>query len=102
MLTAKLENGVQAETAIGFTPVTPPDESLIHEIRPGPLDSPLSELLANEKAASLLREELPELMNNPMLVHIKSMSLRKLASMGGGMFPVGVLKSLEQKLKGLY
>jgi beta-galactosidase len=100
-LTAKLENGVQAETAIGFTPVTPPDESLIHEIKPGPLDSPLSVLLADEKAASLLRAELPDLMNNPMLVHIKSMSLRKLAGMGGDMIPAGVLKSLEQKLKGL-
>jgi hypothetical protein len=102
MLTAKLENGAQAEIPIGFTAVTPPDESLVHEIKPGPLDSPLSVLLADEKAAPLLRAELPEFMNNPMLVHIKSMSLRKLAGMGGGMFPADALKSLEQKLKGLY
>jgi hypothetical protein len=101
MLTARLENGVQAEIAIGFTPVTPPDETLIHEIQPGPLDSPLSDLLANEKAAFLLRAELPDLMNSPMLGHIKSMSLRKLAGMGGGMLTQNVLGSLEQKLKGL-
>jgi beta-galactosidase len=101
LLTAKLENGAQAEIAIGFTPVTPPDETLIHEIKPGPLDSPLSELLANEKASALLQAELPDLMNNPMLGHIKSMSLRKLSTMGGGMLPQNVLASLEQKLNNL-
>jgi hypothetical protein len=101
LLTAKLESGVQAEIAIGFTPVTPPEETLIHEIKPGPLDSPLSELLANEKASALLQAELPDLMNNPMLGHIKSMSLRKLAAMGGGMLQADTLKSLEQKLHNL-
>jgi hypothetical protein len=34
-----------------------------------------------------------------MLGHIKSMSLRKLAAMGGGMLQADTLKSLEQKLK---
>jgi hypothetical protein len=78
-----------------------PDVSLVHEIKPGPLDYPLSELLADEKTAALLKAHLPELMNNPMLGSIKSMSLRKLSTMGGGMLSQNVLGVLEQKLKNL-
>jgi hypothetical protein len=45
-------------------------------------------------------------MNNPMLGHIKSMSLRKLSGMGGNetsfrMLPADKLNRLEQKLNKL-
>jgi alpha-N-arabinofuranosidase len=94
--------GVFCEDGVGlmsrFEMTIVPEEKPVCELKTGPLDYPLSELLANEKAASLLQAELPELMNNPMLENIKSMSLRKLSTMGGGMLSQNVLNVLEQKL----
>ena len=97
--------GVFCEDGMGvishFEMLIAPKGNPIREIKPSPLDATLSELLANERAASILHASLPDLMNNPMLGSIKSMSLRKLSAMDGGMFPVDMLAILEQKLKGL-
>jgi beta-galactosidase len=102
VLTAAMKDGVSASLKIGFTPVEIPQDGLIGEIKAGPLDDPLSRLLANEKALAVLNKYLPELIGNPMLNQIKSMSIRKLASMGNAdMLPPDKVQVIEEALKSL-
>jgi beta-galactosidase len=96
-------NGVTASLRIGFMPAGTQPDDIITEIKiGGPLDTPLSELLDNEKAIAILKQHLPELMGNPMLNQIKSMSIRKLASMeNADMLPPDKVLIIEEELKSL-
>ena len=94
-------NGLSASLGIGFTPVEAPPEDIVAEIKSGgPLDLPLGDLLRDEKNAAVLKQYLPELMGNPMLNHMQSMSLKKLAgSAGPDMLPPDKLRAIEEALQ---
>ena len=80
---------------IGFAPAAK-DETYVAEPKEGPLDLPLGILLENEKALAALQTHLPILLNNPMLNAMKSMSLKKLLSMGAMSIPAELAKALEE------
>ena len=83
---------------IGFAPAAK-DETYVAETKEGPLDLPLGILLENEKALAALQTHLPILLNNPMLNAMKSMSLKKLLSMGAMSVPAELNTALEEALK---
>lgn len=95
LLTAEL-GGIKAELGIGFTPVEKEAQPLIHEARPGAVDLPLGDLLSNEKAHEILAQVMGPLLENPMIAQMKSMSLKKLLSMGGQTLPAAVIKALDE------
>ena len=77
-----------AELGTGFTPVAA--QSLpVHEAAPSAADLPLGTLLENEKARAVLAKVLGPMLESPMLAQMKSMSLKKLLSMGGQTLPPG-------------
>ena len=81
-----------AELGIGFTPVAA--QSLpVHEAAPSAADLPLGTLLENEKARAVLAKVLGPMLESPMLAQMKSMSLKKLLSMGGQALPPEVLQA---------
>lgn len=83
-----------AELGIGFTPVAA--QSLpVHEAAPSAADLPLGTLLENEKARAVLAKVLGPMLESPMLAQMKSMSLKKLLSMGGQALPPEVLHALD-------
>ena len=83
-----------AELGIGFTPVAA--QSLpVHEAAPSAADLPLGTLLENEKARAVLAKVLGPMLESPMLAQMKSMSLKKLLSMGGQTLPPEVLHALD-------
>ena len=90
-----------AELGIGFTPVAA--QSLpVHEAAPSAADLPLGTLLENEKARAVLAKVLGPMLESPMLAQMKSMSLKKLLSMGGQALPpevyVRIRKTPEEYL----
>ena len=83
-----------AELGIGFTPVAA--QSLpVHEAAPSAADLPLGTLLENEKARAVLAKVLGPMLESPMLAQMKSMSLKKLLSMGGQALPPEVPHALD-------
>lgn len=86
-----------AKLGIGFVPATK-DETYVAESKEGPLDIPLGVLLENEKALAALQTYLPILLNNPMLNAMKSMSLKKLLSMGTMSIPAELTAALEEAI----
>jgi hypothetical protein len=91
--TADISQTVQ----IGFVPVNEPKDDDVNEIiSGGVLDMSVDELLANEKAVAVLKKHAPAFLANPMLSQIKTLSLRKLGSMGGSdLLSMEGLKELE-------
>ena len=86
-----------AKLGIGFSPAAK-EESYVAESKEGPLDLPLGVLLESEKAMAALRTHLPILLNNPMLNAMKSMSLKKLLSMGAMSIPAELTAALEEAI----
>ena len=87
------------ELGIGFTPVAA--QSLpVHEAAPSAADLPLGTLLENEKARAVLAKVLGPMLESPMLAQMKSMSLKKLLSMGGQALPPEVLHALDAACAG--
>lgn len=71
-------------------------ESLyVKEVVDGALNLTIGELLDNSETKKVLEEFLPELVNNPMISRMKSMTLKKISSMSGMPIP----KELETKLE---
>ena len=89
--------GVTARLPIGFTSVETPD-ALVHDVKPGPLDLPLGELMENAGAMEVLKTYLAAIVDNPMVSAMQGMSLKKIFSMSRMTAPEG----LEQALSKLY
>ncbi len=95
LVEASMDGCESVKLGIGFTPATK-DETYVAESKEGPLDLPLGVLLENEKALAALQTYLPILLNNPMLNAMKSMSLKKLLSMGAMSVPAELSTALEE------
>lgn len=99
LLTATLDNGLQASLVITYTPVAMNNEShFVSEIKPGVLDVPIGELMADPAKAEVLRRLLSSVINHPMFDKMQGLSLKKLAAMGGGqMLPAEQLAEIERQ-----
>lgn len=62
------------------------------------LDTPIQDLVANEKAKAVLDADMPGLSAHPQFEMFKSMSLRQLQPMSGGSITDDVLKKVETDL----
>jgi hypothetical protein len=62
------------------------------------LDTPIQDLVANEKAKAVLDADMPGLSAHPQYEMFKSMSLRQLQPMSGGSITDDVLKKVETDL----
>jgi beta-galactosidase len=101
MFTAAMKNGISASLGIGFIPAVPQTDDTVSEIKPGVLDTALGELMRNERTFAVLKQYLPELMDNPMLNQMKSISLRKIAGTSGpDILPPEKIAGIEETLKG--
>lgn len=69
--------GITAQLLIGFTSVKEPSAP-VHDVMPGPLDLPLSELMANPNAIEVLKTYLAPIVDSPMVSAMQGMSLKKI------------------------
>lgn len=91
-LTAHL-GGNTAEITWNVLPVSAAS-GLVREISPSVLDLPLGTMLENEQAKVVLSEYLGPLLENPTLGQMRTMPLKKILSMGGGV-PEGLEDALS-------
>lgn len=96
LVEARMDGDMTSGVGIGFIPSAGLDESYVAESKSGPMDLPLGELMENEKALAALKAHVPILLENPMLNAMKSMSLKKLLSMGGMSAPEALTAALEE------
>jgi beta-galactosidase len=104
VFSAAMKNGISASLVIGFLPVesgpknvTP--DIIISELKSGVLDTPIGELLDNKRTLIVLKEHLPELIENPMINQMRGLSLRKIAGIdGSGFLSSEKMKKLEKAL----
>lgn len=62
------------------------------------LDTPIEQLLANEKAKAVLDARIPGLTSHPMLDQFKAMSLKQLLPMAGGQLTETMLEAVAADL----
>jgi len=62
------------------------------------LDTPIEQLVANEKAKAVLDADMPGLASHPQYEMFKAMSLKQLQPMSGGSITDEVLKKVETDL----
>lgn len=94
-------HGSTASLPIDFAPIKELQSAYIGEPSVGgAMDLPLGELMANEKALTVLRRVLGPMLDSPMIGAMKGMSLRKLLSMGGQSLPASVEEALNQAVEG--
>lgn len=62
------------------------------------LDSPIEQLLANEKAKAVIDARIPGLSSHPMLDQFKTMSLKELQPMSGGLLTGAMLEAVAADL----
>ncbi|WP_353217245.1 hypothetical protein [Sandarakinorhabdus sp.] len=62
------------------------------------LDSPIEQLLANEKAKAVIDARIPGLSSHPMLDQFKTMSLKELLPMAGGQLTEAMLEAVAADL----
>lgn len=89
---------VKTRTVISFSSAEPA-ELPVHDVRPGPLDLPLGELMANAAAMAVLEKYIAPVVKNPMVSAMAGMSLKKIFSMSGQAAPEGLQRSLAEALK---
>lgn len=68
----------------------------VHDVRPGPLDLPLGELIKDHAALAVLKTYLGAMIDNPMVSAMQGMSLKKIFSMSGQPAPDGLEDALAQ------
>lgn len=68
----------------------------VHDVRPGPLDLPLGELMEDPAALAVLKTCLATMMDNPMVSAMKGMSLKKIFAISGQPAPEGLEDALAQ------
>ena len=94
LVTAELD-GVKAEAVVRFTK-SEENAEFVTEAAAGAIDLSLGELLDNPKTCEALNKYLGAMLQNPMLSAMRSMSLRKLISMGGMDLPQGLTNELNE------
>jgi hypothetical protein len=62
------------------------------------LDTPIEQLLANEKTKAVLDARIPGLTSHPMLDQFKAMSLKQLLPMAGGQLTDAMLEAVAADL----
>ena len=62
------------------------------------LDTPIEQLLANEKTKAMLDARIPGLTSHPMLDQFKAMSLKQLQPMAGGQLTDAMLEAVAADL----
>ena len=68
----------------------------VHDVRPGPLDLPLGELIKDHAALAVLKTYLGAMIDNPMVSATQGMSLKKIFAMSGQPAPDGLEDALAQ------
>ena len=68
----------------------------VHDVRPGPLDLPLGELMKDHAALAVLKTYLGAMIDNPMVSAMWGMSLKKIFSMSGQPGPDGLEDALAR------
>lgn len=96
LVKVKLEDKCEADIAIRFIPAAKETSVMITESKAGALELPLGELLENEAAFGILKQMVPELIDNPMIEHMKRMSLKKMEAMGGTQYDTALVEKLNQ------
>jgi hypothetical protein len=64
-------------------------------------DSPIEVLASNPGAASVIRQDLPGLLEDSSYPMFKRMSLKMVASLSGGRIPTATLDQVQTELKAL-
>lgn len=95
---AVLENGAENSIEISFTQKPDKEVRGIREPKDGALNLPLGELLKQDAAREILNQMIPGILENPMLEHMKSMTLGKMAAMGGMQFDPKWEKELDRAM----
>jgi len=62
------------------------------------LDTPIEQLIANDKTKAVLDARIPGLTSHPMLDQFKAMSLKQLAPMSGGQLTDAMLEGVAADL----
>lgn len=88
---------VKARLDISFSSAEREDMP-VHDVRPGPLDLPLGELMANPSAMAVLEKYIAPVIKNPMVSAMAGMSLKKIFSMSGQAAPEGLEDALAEAL----
>lgn len=91
-----LRNGCEESVEIPLVHRDDTGSSYISEPVDSALNLTVGELLGNDGMRKALEEYLPELVNNPMIVHMKSMTLKKVMSMGGMEVSAEMVSQLEK------
>lgn len=86
---ATMGNSITTRISVPFAR-TEPEKLPVHDVRPGPLDLPLGELMANKAALAVLEKFISPVVNNPMAGAMAGMSLKKIFSMSGQPIPAGL------------
>ena len=71
----------------------------VHDVRLGPLDLPLGELMAHLGVMEVLRTFLPAVVDTPMVSAMAGMSLKKIFGMSGQTAPEGLEEALTKALQ---
>lgn len=86
---------ITARLPIGFTAVEEP-AAPVHDVKPGPLDLPLGELMADPGAMEVLKTYLAPIVDNPMVSAMQGMSLKKIFSISRMSAPDGLEQALNK------
>lgn len=87
--------GIKSQTSIRFL-ATETRNAPVADIKPGAIDLPLSELISQGKAHSILRKFLGQLVDSDMFASVQNLSLKKLMSMNGTPIPAEITDALEK------
>lgn len=91
--------GITARLPIGFT-AGEEFAGPVHDVKPGPLDLPLGELVEDPATLAVLKTYLGNMVDSPMVGAMKGMSLKKIFAMGGQSAPEGLEDGLARAKNG--
>lgn len=70
----------------------------VHDVRPGPMDCTLGDLMKKPAVREILRRFLGPLVDGPMAAAVQGISLKKIFAMSGGAAPDGLETALREAL----
>lgn len=95
LCSVRMGEQIQNSITIAYTQVECSDTSLVSEPKSDALVLPIGELLEAESTKEILGQLLPGILDNPMLEHMKGMTLKKMASMGGVQYDPALIDKLN-------
>jgi len=92
----KLDGKWEGSIRIEYAPVNESSFTLITEPKIDALEIPLGKLMEMEAALEILKAMVPGIAENPMIEHMKDMSLKKMSAMSGAQYDPVLVEKLNQ------